>query len=325
MNSSGQISEALVPRSIGDCMLYALSAHRNITIQTFKRYFFELLNSSDARPDKKGFYKMLRSLEVLGHCNRSEERLIVNLPQIAVLDSRTAVLVGNRTESTSAILNQAVRMLGGSCELRHHEKDANLFTTEFHICLPRPQDYAVLAQKLRIGICVRNPDLDVCALMSLHDKAEALRWHQTQRLNWQRKDFSLDTFRLTTSELDDPEPALSQFKNLRTNQTLYRVFSEGKYADCEREWGILWLCKETGVSPLFYDATACVLAVPYGVLPLSFERVLVQASGIMPPVVEGRRSVFYSYYGNITARWAEMIAAKFDQKLQEKALVREGV
>lgn len=309
-------------------LLHVASVQGQLTNTRFQE-IFDLLY-----PDVEGLgeddryfarFQAIRHLEALGHCEYDyENRRLIACPPALVLQSGyglpQAILTGSRTP---AMIDQ----------LRHFSdrNRARLVLKEipqpYHPVLPAAitlkgitrEDLAGAANHLGIEYALEHPAPAVMLDFSrnIQQVYGGLMFDKTAGLNWPERVFSTASLAFRTTNEQHAGDGLVEYTNRVTRRKVHWLWSGGRAAAVERDWGRYIALHLQGANILLYNPKKFQLAVPSSVpLPALLARAATLKSGLVP--VEKRfLQTRYLLYSSIDPNFASLFAQKLGQSLKE--------
>jgi hypothetical protein len=299
-----------MPETQGDLLLYALSAWRATTWQTFATAADEVAARSTFRNDGRQLSATrsvsARMLGALGHVDIASDhgalRVWAAPPTLARLPNAglpRAVLCGGRSPGTETQLRHAVRRL--RLRLRDAESYAAFAPKTFVVESDAEEDLAALAARLNVAY-TSHPPAHALALQSgtLEAYLGSLSWTPSPELNWRRVDFDVSEVRFTSGAAPAPSSLrLSRYLDPIRGTSRYLLWNGSAYATVDRNWGRYAALSAAGRDVIQYNDDRWEVTVPLGApLPRLLERSLVLCTG-RPPTRRETEAV--DVYGRVPA------------------------
>ena len=287
---------------LGDILLFALSARRQVRWGTFKRYFDEVYRRStvtrQGEADQSAALhrsRVLRGLGCLGHIDwRSETgelEIVVAPPTLAslpVLMSCRAILCGARSPSTVEELIRAAQ--GSGVEVVVNSQTGTNAYAPARVELHAENTPAIQGVADSIGLrYMEVPPARVLAQgsASLAEYTKGLTWSSERELNWPRQDFHEERCGFRGVREPSSSCRLSQYQNPITSAWHYRLWQDGQSAEIDLDWGRYAIARESSLSYLRYIRERRSALVPLGApLPPLLARAFGLSSGRWPALVE---------------------------------------
>lgn len=280
---------------LGNRLLYSVSAQRETTYARFSQIFDALYGQLRARraeaiPVAVIRRRTLAVLEQLGHAeleidgNRvigvfAAEAVLNRLP---VTGNFRFVLAGRRSPDTIERVKQSVREFRGACRLTVGVAELPVAYSPdvIEIECEGIEIARAISERSELHLATRPAAWDILDLSpSIAQYRERLSWIVEDELNWERRDFSIDTYKYGPP-IDTTDLRLSRYSDGSGFRFRNYLRKGTERADVDPEWGKHILLLYYGVCPLAYDSGRGVLSVPVTVgLPRYLARAASFCSG----------------------------------------------
>ena len=132
-----------------------------------------------------------------------------------------------------------------------------------------------ISERSDLSLATRPAAWDTLDLSpSIEQYRGRLSWVVEDELNWERRDFSIDTYKYGPP-IDTTDLRLSRYSDGSGFRFRNYLRKGAERAEVDPEWGKYILLRYYGVCPLRYDSASGVLAVP---VTVSFPRYLARAA-----------------------------------------------
>jgi len=316
--------------TIGDCLLYAISARGHMPWPAVKRAFdclYEPLNDAgDPGPLRYRRGETIRTLENLAHVefdNRSQQmRIAATPPTIAILPGRglpKGVLTGARSQAQIERLSATARRTTVLFDVQKQTWNPHLYPSRISLAADNLDE--LMAFALDQGLqCTATPAAwsIVNVAGSLDDYMRTLLPAHQSSLNWEREDFDPQTLSFDHIRRQD-NTLLSRYTHPTRRYRLHVLYQEGTGSLVDAEWGRFAALRAIERNVLAYDSLTFQFVVPVAVpLPKLLARALCLCSGFVPsgpneviPANPGLR-----VYHRVPLSLAQAIADKLAQHLE---------
>jgi hypothetical protein len=312
---------------MSDELLVVLSRRGQVAWPTCRRYIDELhARLGDGRPKPRYLETVTAiTLQALGHVTvdftdgggvvRVAPRVLARLP---VAGRPTAVLVGHRTGDTQdLLLDGCSRAVGGHATVAPDGGGWPFIPHRLCVEADSPEDLSAVAAAVEARF---DPDPAAWRLLQVAETVDAYRrsllWRLQKDLNWERRDFDVESFRWAA--VGDAGDGLAEFTHPRTNRRTYRLRRGNRVADVDRAWGCYVALAAAKRDALFSDGEK--LFAPLSARPPApIDTALTLCSGVAPQVetvvtAPGRPTPCLRYSA-VPRPLAALAAAKLGQRL----------
>lgn len=317
----------------GDELLAVISARQRLSWQAFRSAFDVLharaLHTGGSVDDAVGYVRIrsLRLLSELGHAEMlpfggstalcAAPTVLAALP-IAGLPR--ACLCGSRSLGSASELRKAASGFGERVRVitRSQPFSGGYAPAAIHVEATESELLAEVARNAGIPFASIPPAWQMLRQAgSMAEYEERLDWNTDPDPSWPRRDFDPTTLTFRSGDFGAAD-RLSSFQNPVSRRQIHRLWSGGRAATVDRDWGRWLHLRNLGRSELLFDERAQTLAVPITVpLPALLGRALALSSGLAParqPSAEGRvREV--DVYGGVGTAAALLLAEKLGTDL----------
>ena len=312
----------------GDALLYAASAARDLSWESFKR-----LVDATCMPDGKLATEMrhvrTEAVDVgdaLGHWEDvrtvAGRRVFVAPPALARLPwpgPPRAVLCGSRSPDTVVEIRQACEEAEGlslSISAQPHHPFAPM---RIELSAESEQQLITVGREMSVRY---DPTPAAWAMAqasgSVARYLSALAWEERGNLNWDRREFDPDLLRFSSFAADTTLSRLRLISYSHPNGWAWRdwLWNNGVSADVDRSWGRYCVLASVGRSVLRYDHREGVATVSRQVpLPKLLARALALSSGKAPSLVPHAGLGLRAHH-SVPLPVFEVVAAKLHQNQQ---------
>lgn len=297
--------------SVGDLLLYAVSAWRDVTLESFSGTFDEVyVRQAPARTEGEPIRfrrsAALRTLDAQAHVDfdsSSENARVRAAPAVlAALPTpglARAVLCGARSPATVGQVANAARGLGVRLVLR---PAATIYgTTVVELEAASRTSHVGLARELNVAYSYPPPAFSILAASgSLDEYLSGLRWTREREVDWPRVDFDTRTFEFRESAGSSPL-RLSRYTDPVRQIPRFRLWRGDESADVDPRWARYAAIRSAEGESVSYDYERGIVRVPRSSpLPRLLSRALVLCSGSAPQTVRsesGAIRMFDEYRG----------------------------
>ena len=309
----------------GDALLYAASAARDMTWETFRR-IVDATCVPDGKLAAEMRYVRTEAVDVgdvLGHWEvvhaGAERKIVVAPPVLARLPwpgLPRAVLCGSRSPDTLADICQACDAFDGlslSISAQPHHPYAPMrielsAESEEHL-IAVGREMSVRYDPIPAAWAIAQASGSVGRYLS------ALAWEKREDLNWDRREFDPDLLRFRSSAEGIDLSRLRLISYAHPNGWAWRdwLCNNGLSADVDRSWGRYCVLAAVGRTVMRYDHREGVATVPRQVpLPKLLARALALSSGNAPNQVPDTGLGLRAYH-SVPLPVFEEVAAKLHQ------------
>jgi len=290
--------------SVGDTLLYALSAWRSVSWPSYKRSFDELSCGLDAGEAPELGHRLGSSrqhaallLDSLGHCDvtlvRGRGNIYVAPASLCMVPSPgmpTALCIGSRSRNLLRQLEQSPQSREGlifpqAGSQAHLDPFAPARVQVSSPCIDHLQS---LATELGFSFSIQSPAwrlANVCP--SLDDYVSCLEWHRTRELDWLCADFDPVSLRFRSAQAARAPIRLSSYRDPVTGLPTFLLWRGDTYAVVDPRWGRYALLSMLEMNVLSYSRTSGRVAIPAGApLPRILSRALSLCSGWAPVLTQ---------------------------------------
>jgi hypothetical protein len=278
---------------MSDELLLVLSRRGEVAWPTCRRYIDELhARLAGGQPKPRNLETVTTStLQSLGHITvdftegsgvvRVAPRVLARLP---VAGRPTAVLVGHRTaDNQELFLDSCGRVHGAWATASAGGGEGPFIPYRLSVETDSVDDLATVAAAVEARF---DPDPAAWRVLQMAETVDTYRrsllWRVQQDLNWERRDFDVDSVRWTA--LGASGDGLAEFTDPRTSRRTYRLRRGDRVADVDRAWGCYIALAAAVRNVLYYDGEAIFIPLSAR-LPAPFDTALTLCSGFAPRVV----------------------------------------
>ena len=309
----------------GDALLYAASAVRDMTWDTFKR-IVDATCVPDGQLATEMRYVRAEAVDVggvLGHWEvvrtGAARRIVVAPPVLACLPwpgLPRAVLCGSRSPDTIAEIREVCDSVGGlslsmSAQLHHPYAPMRL-----ELSGESEEQMIAVGRELSVRYDPTPAAWSIArASGSVEGYLSALTWEEREDLNWDRREFDPELLRFKSSADGTDLSRLRLVTYSHPSGWDWRdwLWNDGAGADVDRSWGRFCVLASVGRAVLHYDHRNGVATVPRQVpLPKLLARALALSSGEAPRLVPGT-GIGLRAYPSVPHPVFEVVAAKLHQ------------
>jgi hypothetical protein len=320
--------------SIGDKLLFVISAKGEISWNAFKLVYDELTTINDEHELQSTFQHglALRILDYLGHCDASfgtEEDFICISPtyfaRLPLAGLPSAVVIGARSPQSIRLLRDAEAESGCVTLEVQEGKGANSpVPSRIIIHADSNEELSRFSDLLGVTYLETPPSWSVVNYSGdLKGYADKLHWQPSVGLNWPRKDFDSKELKFSPELVTDRYRLSSYANPTRGGKRLHLLWKDGVYAEVDRDWGRYLILENKRENVLRYDHHRFLFCVPVNApLPRLLMRALTLCTGLPPTRLKGiglsdsdGRSSEYFVFRAVPRQIALMIAEKVEQTL----------
>jgi hypothetical protein len=313
-----------------DCekLMHLISVQGELGLTRFLDYFEQLYPANFGLDEDERYYarfQTIRFLEALGHCeyDYSNRRIYACKPVITLQSNwglPQAILSGARTPALIRSLREFAGKNKDKIVLR--EISQPYYPVLPHAVILKAVSLDALREvALDLGIgCDAGQETSSIILdfsLSVQQMYEELEFNISAELNWRKLMFSTESLSFSMPVPSSNNLVLAEYTNRITRQKIHFLWSEGKAAVIERDWGRFIVLFLEGKSVLLYNKKKFQLLVPKNIpLPALIARAVTLKSGIVP-VVKTVAAKKYWVYGSIDPVFAGQIGEKLGQSPEE--------
>lgn len=331
--------------SIGDKLLFVLSAKREIAWSSFKSACDELALRAEPKTvytDSTGdqtqahrYYQALRTIDSLGHCDFSfgphGDIVCASRPILARLPLAglpRAVLCGARSVSTWAHLSDVANSFVSIRVEKAPTKNVSAVAPARIVVEADALVYLEqFAETLGITFCRIPPAWSLAYVCgSLEDYWDSIEWRVAPELNWPRRDFDpvQQCFGQANELKVSDKMRLSSYTDPMTWRRTHQICAGEMKGDVDRDWGRYMILADRRHDVLVYDQRRCIMCVPRRVpLPRLFSRALALCAGMQPNVIraeaiisDSANSDFFYAYRAVPRQIAQLVSEKLKQRIK---------
>jgi hypothetical protein len=319
--------------SVGDRLLYALSARSELGWSSIKRIFDSLYEAdgvvTDVTPLRYRRADVVRTLDSLGHVEfyprQGQVKAVVACPAIALLPGRglpTAVVVGARSPSSVEQLRVTAKQRGVILKVQSQVCDPRLHPSRISLIADDLEQLLALSEMQGLH-CANSPVAwsILQATASLDDYLTTLVPEHLGGINWEREDFDPDALYFKRYRREDGT-LLSRYTHATRRTRLHIFYRDGVGSVIDPDWGRFALLHAVSRNVLSYDAELFRFAVPVTIpLPKLFARALCLCSGLVPAVenqtpLQQTHGIMARVYDRVPLHIAKLVAEKLGQGLE---------
>lgn len=315
--------------SIGDRLLYAISARGSMSWASVKRAFDCVHEDSSELHDEESWKYLRRNaitvLENLAHVefDARSQRIAVTSPGVAILPGRglaIGVVVGARSPAGISDLSTAARRAGIACEIRGQLGDSDFYPSCITLIADGVPDLAAFAASHSLAFSVTPPAWSILHFAgSIDQYMELVQPEDLTNMNWGREDFDPEALFFRLGQRND-HVVLSRYTHPARRTRLHVLYEREESTRVEPDWGRFVLMRRLGHDILLYDPQELTLAAPITMpFPKLLARSLCLCSGLLPTEVGGKHwpgsQMKARVYRRIPPAIAELVAAKLQQRL----------
>ena len=317
--------------SPGDVLLYAASAKRDMTWETFKR----IVNATcvpDGQQATEMKYVRAEAADIgdmLGHWEtvhtEAGRRIVVAPPVLARLPwpgLPRAVLCGSRSPDTITDIREVCDWTDGLSLSIFAQSHHPYAPTRIELSGESEEQLAAAGCDLSVHYTSTPAAWSIAqASGSVDDYIKTLTWEENEDLNWDRREFNPDLLsfrsptkpRSPTASTDLSRLRLVTYSNPAGWDRRDWLWNDNACADVDRSWGRYCVLAFMGRSVLDYNHRDGVATVPRQVpLPKLLARALSLSSGEVPRLIPGT-GIGLRAYSSVPQPLFEMVAAKLHQ------------
>lgn len=321
-----------------DYLLFAVTAWRQMTWQSFKKTFDDLYlryRDKDLRNDTAGYraWRALRALESLAHADAafSDSGSTVTaapavLSRLPISGLPQAVLSGARSANTKEALLDACKGLPCTVSAGPHAYGSGGCFIPSRIVVESETEEALAQCASRLRICL-SPVPSAWVLLEYSGTAEEYALSRptvhAAEIDWPRLDFDTKLIQFRSPASAASGIRLSKYQHPARGTVLQQLWRGDTFQTVDRDWGRYLALKEAGRHVLAYDARHFLFAVPATApLPRLLARACTLCSGFAPRLARQRGSAVafpapcdYELYSGVPPDIAATVAAKAGQHL----------
>lgn len=287
---------------LGDILLFALSARRQVSWQVFKRCFDEIRRIAASRESDgtsggadSNRWHVLRGLSSLGHIDLhfgdTGIQIVVGPPTLALLPtlrSHRAILCGARSPRTIKSLVQSAIDADAEPIVSSQVCTSDFATSRFEIRADNLDSIRAIAENAGIVLMEMPPARTIAhGSTSLFDYERNLMWSTEPEVDWYREDFDSGKWRFTRTIENTPRYRLSRYRHPNTMAWHHRLWQDDKSAKVNLDWGRYSILNHSTLTNIHYLRSHAKAFVPAGApLPILLARAFAMCSGRWPIVVD---------------------------------------
>lgn len=317
-----------------DCLLHLLTARGRLTLAALRDATTQINGRAlETNTDRFRTYKLARYLDMLGHCEyfqRPRPSSVVVAPaclvKLPLLDRNAFVLCGMRSGSTVDEIRAAATELKAHVELAASSRKKfqdELLPDRLWFSFQNASDAVRIAERLKIGFTTMPAGWTLaCFSAGLEDFETSLQWRARTVRDDSLRFYAPDRGTYLEGTAEQFGPCLAQLAGDPSWSCLIRNDQEAVVEDLD--WARYWAHAEGGATPLAFDNSRRVFAVPSHVpLPRILARALCLCSGV-PPIESARKQSnglrAHMFFRDVPREIALKVADKLGSTLVPKNL-----
>jgi hypothetical protein len=310
-------------------LIYALSAHSEITWTSFKDCTDEILRENLYSGEKTPFlrHRLMRLLDAFGYCDVSFKKgsgtlyvcpaSIIRLPVAGV----SAILIGARSPSTIEDLARVNEKHQGVTISVEKNEERTLLPSRIKITAESEAELSNYAAALQVPLILIPPAWTLCQLAeNIVQYRSSLTWVKGSDIGWHSWEFNPEFCEFRGRTKSERLFRLVRYLSPISNTYRHRLWMGDTFAETEPDWGRYCVLQESGFNVLYYDQANHLFAVPRSAyLPRILQRALGLCSGL-PPLVYGgvdkpRDRMVLDLYQSVPKSIACCVSEKVGQSL----------
>ena len=321
--------------SPGDALLYATSAARDMTWETFKR-IVDATCVPDGQLATEMKYVRAEAVgvgDVLGHWEvvhtGAARRIVVAPPVLARLPwpgLPRAVLCGSRSPDTIAEVREVCDSVGG-LSLSISGQPHPYAPLRLQLSAESEEQMIAGGRELSVRYDPTPAAWSIArASGSVEGYLSALTWEERAGLNWDRREFDPELMRFGSSHVRTDISRLRLIRFSHPSGWDWRdwLWKDGTSADVDRSWGRYCVLSSVGRAVLHYNHRDGAATVPRQVpLPKLLARALALCSGKAPRLVPGI-GIGLREYHSVPRQVFDVVASKLHQGRLQPSSGEEG-
>lgn len=330
-----------------DCMLYALSAWKEMSWSKFRQIFGQLFVQylSDSEIGDGGEHVLIarrhtvRMLEWLGHCdfdfNQVSNRVTIGPSILALIPMRglpKAILCGARGPDTLTNLKNVCSTLPASVSVSEAKQDDALSFVPKRVEVEADSLKVLkeVADSLGVNFSPTPPAWSILEYSaSLQINLCKYEWVCADEINWPRRDFCLDSLRFVRPYQHNASLRLSCYNDPIRSTRKYYLWRDNERVSVDPNWARYAVLQSVHKSILLYDEHKFCLAIPCTVPP---PRLIARGLSLLSGRVPERQYITVKQnnsnldklehycFTNVPHDIAELVCTKLSQELIYQSL-----
>jgi hypothetical protein len=322
---------------LGDVLLFALSAWRQMTWQGFRDAFDQLYEryarsgrGLPSEPDRHERRRAVLALDALAHCDAifagDADDVFVAPPVLAALPTAglpRAVLCGSRSPEAFRSLQAAATASSHRVRIRVTSQSTAVPFAPSRVEVEADSDSAMHEFATQVGVVYESIPVSwsLAGISgSVDEYLAALEWSHRPDLSWPRSDFNPEALHFAAPRGDSSPLLLSRYQDPVRGQFRYWLWKGDLSAPADPAWGRYAVLQLHRNDVLRYEPESGTLSVPSTVpLPRLLSRALTLCSGYaaramsQPADRQAPRILRYDVYRSVPPDVNRVCAEKLGQ------------